>query len=97
MTLVIKTETGSVYSIRNGIYMKNGGNPRKIWTLKSLDADFQPINFDDLHNELEKTPNVDRPEVGKRMYISGREGWNYSTVVVSVEEYHDLPTFLDEC
>jgi hypothetical protein len=97
MMLIIKTETGSVYSIHHGIYEKNWQFPQKVWSLKMLDADFQPQNTQELYDELSKVEEVERPVVGKRMYISGREGWDYSTVIVSVDEYRDLSGFFHEC
>lgn len=97
LMIVATTETGSTYEIRRGIYTKNGRYPQRIWTLKVLDYNFQPANFDELHDELDKVENTDRPEVGKRLYIAGRDGWDYSTRVVSVEEYRELDAFFLQC
>lgn len=83
----VTTESGAVYRItKNRICYKTDhyGHtypPFKIWVMKSLDPDNLPFEWSSL-NEIPTGP----PEIGKRLYVAGREEWWISTRVVSIEE-----------
>jgi hypothetical protein len=81
----ITTETGSVYEIDDRLicrkYDKNGVgiDSFKVWYMKSVPDDVLTMS------ELYDLPKGD-PEVGKRLYLGGRDSWWLSTRVVKIEE-----------
>ena len=82
----ITTESGAVYEIIGGICCKTGHrgevySPFMVWTMKAIDQDNPPATWE----ELRTIPDGD-PEIGKRMYVSGKDEWWISTKVVSIEE-----------
>lgn len=76
--MIIKTESGSEYYIRNGILNKAGDNllAYKVHATK-------PFIHGMDEDEVLDQPNA-KPEVGKRLYISGLGNWNITTTVVEV-------------
>lgn len=88
MILRATTETGSVYEIdvENQFWRKNNGPSERIWTMKSIPELTQPTTLGELMKRLETVPDVEVPVVGERLYISGKDEWAFSTVIVSVEE-----------
>lgn len=81
----ITTESGAVYDIdERHICTKTDKYgfvhaPFKVWYMKAIDADVQTWN------EVYDT-EMGEPEIGKRMYVVGRDESWLSTVVVSIEE-----------
>lgn len=85
----IKTSSGSEYLIENGMFIKNNHQWNSIWDmyffdLKDLDVS---IKSWETYFEYAKTmPKTYEPEVGKHMYISGKDVWWISTKIISVED-----------
>lgn len=87
--VIITTETGSTYKILHNICHKqdkdgNHLDSFKVFYITGISADTQ--SMDDIFDKI-KDGTFERrlPEVGERMYISGRDGWWLSTTVISVE------------
>ena len=80
--MIIKTETGSVYSLDRGILTKKGDN------LMAYKVHFMAPFEHGTVNDLEDLNNLKpgQPEIGKRMYFSGLGEWNVTTTVVEVIE-----------
>ena len=76
--MIIKTESGSEYYIRNGIL--NKANDRflayKVYGTKPF---VHGMNEDQVLSQ----PDA-KPEVGKRLYIYGLANWNITTTVVEI-------------
>lgn len=82
--MIVKTETGSEYYIRNGILTKAGDNILAYKVSGTI-----PFKHGITDTELAKLPYA-KPEVGKRLYIQGLGTWNITTNVVEViEEEND--------
>lgn len=81
----ITTESGSVYEISpHGICVKTDSEGNRIDSFKVFSI--KPISENVTEwADLLDIPNS-RPEVGKRMYISGLNTWWVSTIVLKVEE-----------
>lgn len=84
----ITTKSGSYYTIDRGYFAKNKTEWHSIQELYFFDlGDIGIIRywteFFAKAKDMEKTYE---PEVGKYMYISGRDVWWISTEIVSVEE-----------
>jgi hypothetical protein len=80
----ITTETGAVYDIHEGICVKtssNGdvGSPFKVWQMTAVDDEV--LTYQDVF----ALPPAMSAEVGKRMYISGKDEWWVSTRVTGIE------------
>lgn len=76
---VATTSTGSIYEFVENFCLKNQQHIMKIWAMKSGIGVYTPG---------EPNPSwkdVTCPEVGKNLFVSGREGWYCTTPVVSVE------------
>lgn len=76
---VVTTSTGSTYEFVENFCLKNQQHIMKIWDMKSGVGVYTP---------WEPNPSwkdVTCPEVGKNLFVSGREGWYCTTPVVSVE------------
>lgn len=78
----IITKTGSVYQIDQGFCVKRDANGTyidsfKAWTIKALPDEV--TTWDEIH-----ALPFGEPEVGKRMYIAGKDVFWISTRVVSV-------------
>lgn len=87
MKLKVTTTTGSVYEIDTdtGWWLKNGEELHsELSALRVGEWDGTRTNIPDYSS----WPEVDKPEVGKNMYIRGRDQWDWwlTTPVVSVEE-----------
>lgn len=81
--MVIVTESGAQYRIIDGVCKKydNTGamvDVFKVWEMKAVEPWMK--SWEDLYE------SKDEVEVGKSMYISGRDGWWISTPVVSITE-----------
>jgi hypothetical protein len=81
----ITTESGSVYEIdERGILTKYNANgvgidAFKIWQMKAV-----PVYVETME-EIWDMP-AGEPEVGKLLYVGGKDGWWLSTPVVRIEE-----------
>lgn len=81
----ITTESGTTYTIRNGICRRRGSDGCesvfKVWVLKALDRDTITT-----WDEVRDAPSYATPVVGKAIYIAGRDEFWLSTNIVSIEE-----------
>ena len=83
--MVVVTESGSQYRIFDGLCKKYNSEGAmvdvfKVWEMKAVEPWVK--SWEDLYECDSKV------EVGKSMYISGKEGWWITTPVVEV--YEDL-------
>lgn len=80
----ITTESGATYEIIDGLCYKTdhfgiGYPPFKIWIMKSVGPEIQTLN--------ELLDSADSPpEIGKRMYVAGKDEWWISTKIVNIED-----------
>lgn len=80
----VVTESGSTYIIREGFCVKTNSEGMKVdafklWKIKACPEDVS--TFEEIYG-LEHG----MPEVGKRMFISGKDSWWLSTQVKSINE-----------
>lgn len=75
----VTTESGSEYVFQAGVCIKNKRHAFKVWSLKVVDPDTGYT-----WKDVWALPDVEQPEVGKRMYVSGKEDWYLTSPVVSV-------------
>lgn len=78
----VTTETGSVYQIDDGFCVKMDADGHRIdsfkaWTIKAVPDEV--TTWDEVH-----ALSPSEPEIGKRMYIAGRDVFWVSTRVVSI-------------
>ena len=80
--MIIKTETGSEYRLRNGILTKVGDRVMAYKVFTMIPFDHGTVS------DLEDILNLPtgKPEIGKRMYFSGLNDWNVTTNVVEIIE-----------
>jgi hypothetical protein len=80
----ITTESGSVYEINDhGIMTKYNAEGRgidswKIYQMKAVSADVKDMK------EVWELPQSE-PEIGKLLYVGGKDGWWLSTPVVRID------------
>lgn len=93
--LNVYTESGGLYVLDVNddgavVYWENRGSVVKSWGLKNLDPDELPLYPEEAMWEyIQDQPWAPRPEVGKRLYLTGKSQWRISTVVVAIEEVHE--------
>jgi hypothetical protein len=80
----ITTETGSTYTIKNGLCVKTSSKGNwvdtfKLWTMKPVPEDI--ATWEELHS----LPEGD-PVLGERLYLAGKDVWWVSTRVVSITQ-----------
>jgi hypothetical protein len=77
--MIIRTESGSEYYIRNGILNKKNDNytAYKVSYMKAVPDGIE--SFD----EIDRLPKSN-PIVGQRLYVCGWKGWNLTTKVVEI-------------
>lgn len=79
----LTTRSGSVYFIdeESSFWRKNNDQWERIWQMHCI----HPEDFMKWNNkeEYERLPL----QVGKKLYIAGRDIWWLSTEIVSIEEY----------
>lgn len=81
----IITETGSTYTINErGICIKHDSSGRGIDAYKVYITKAIPEEVSSMQ-EVHALPES-KPEVGKRLYVGGKDGWWLSTLVVSIEK-----------
>lgn len=82
--LVVTTEHGTTYEFFEDFCLRTKntrgsyGHIMKIWTMKSGVGVYEPGEANSSWKDTRS------PEVGKNLYVAGREGWYNSTKVVSV-------------
>lgn len=80
----ILTKSGSVYEIDDsGILKKYDSSGRGIDAWKIYQMKAVPLDVVDI-KEIWDMPSSE-PEVGKRLYVGGKDGWWLSTPVVRIE------------
>lgn len=80
----VTTKSGNVYDVDldNGFAHFNSSSIR-IWNFKSIPTEaLATLTW----LSLSELPDSDIPVVGERMYISGKDEWQISSVVASFEE-----------
>jgi len=88
--MIITTESGTVYNLSNGFCVRNGQFEFKYWYRYCFDyedgapASEIPMPYED--KDVDKRLPI---QVGKRMYLGGKDGWIISTNIVSIEEAND--------
>ena len=88
----ITTKTGAVYRIdehRHWTKERDGrliDGPWSVWALQQNIDPIDPETFDVPWRKPELWEHVAYPEVGKHMYIHGRDSWYITTEIVSVED-----------
>ena len=90
MRQLLTTESGSVYDIDTArrFWMRNSDGIQRIWDGPIVvPGDLpQPNGWEELHELLGTHGRaVTEVHVGERVYLSGRDSWAFSTVVVNVE------------
>ena len=88
--MIIITESGSVYNLSNGFCVRNGQFEFKYWWSYCFDYEDgmsapeipQPYADEDSDRKLPI-------QVGKRMYLGGKDGWIISTNIISIEGQDD--------
>lgn len=88
MTIRATTETGAYYVIDNEgqFWRKNEGPTQRTWSMKTLPAEPWFNNWHDAYAALSEVDETDTPVVGERLYISSRDEYYLSTVIVAIEE-----------
>jgi len=85
--VIVKTESGTVYDLSNGFCVRNGQFEFKFWwsycfeEVEGMGFDEIPSPFDD--KDADKRLPL---QVGKRMYLGGKDGWMVSTKILSIRE-----------
>jgi hypothetical protein len=88
--MIITTESGSVYELRDGYCFKNGVFEFRYWYAYCFD-DYEGMKLSDLPSALGED-DADRRlpiQVGKHMHIGGKDGWWVSTKIISTRESED--------
>lgn len=78
---VATTETGTTYELVGNFCLRTDNGYQhimKVWTMMAGSAPYLPGESNPSWKD------VSSPEVGKRLFVSGKEGWYCSTPVVSV-------------
>lgn len=82
--LKITTATGSTYTFNErGICVKHDSEGRGIDAFKLYSVKALPDEVSSLQEIYDLSESA--PEVGKRLYVGGKDGWWISTPVVSIE------------
>ena len=76
---VATTETGTTYEFVENFCLRNGNHIMKIYVMMSGVDPYIP------GDDNPSWKDVTSPEVGKRLFVSGRDGWYASTPIKSVE------------
>jgi len=84
--MIITTETGSIYDLRNGYCFKNGEFQFKTWWAYCFD-NYEGMKVNELPSAFGEEDTHKRlpVQVGKHMYIGGKDGWWVTTKIVSIE------------
>lgn len=93
--LNVRTESGGSYVLHLNeagtvVFWENRGSVVKSWGLKNLDPqEFSVYGGEEMWEYIHDQPWAPRPQVGKRMYVTGKAQWRISTPVVAVEEVEE--------
>lgn len=87
----ITTESGSVYEIKDGLCNKYDSTGERIDAFKVWYMKVVP-DWVTTAKEIYDLPDDTRrePEIGKRLYLGGKDTWWISTKVVSIEIQENL-------
>lgn len=83
----ITTETGSVYNIDRGLCLKSDSSGTLIDSFKVYVMKVIPdwvTTVEEIY-DIPNNPSM-TPEVGKRLYLGGKDSWWISTRVIEIEE-----------
>jgi hypothetical protein len=80
--MLIETESGSTYKIVHGICVKKDKFGNHVDTLKVWNTKAIPEHVTTAEEVWDMEPSP--PEVGKRMYIYGKDSWWLSTNVTAI-------------
>jgi hypothetical protein len=88
LKIKITTKSGSSYIIDDGYFAKNNTEWHSVHDLFFFNLEDLGIvrNWPEFFAYSKDMPKTFEPEVGKHMYISGRDVWWISTEIVGVEE-----------
>ena len=81
----IHTESGSLYEIENDICRKHNAEGTVIDTFKVFFMKSVPTTGISTIEEVHNIPTGE-PEIGKRLYLGGRDSWWLTTEVVKIEK-----------
>jgi hypothetical protein len=86
-TLYIVTETGSEYEFTNNLCIKNGKVEFKMWWSYCFD-DYDKMTLSEVPKPfIDEDSDKRLPlQVGKRMYVGGKDSFWISTRIVSIIE-----------
>ena len=76
---VATSESGTTYEFVENYCLRNGNHIMKIWSMMAGVDPFIPGESNPTWRD------VTSPEVGKRLFVSGKEGWYASSPIQSVE------------
>jgi hypothetical protein len=85
--MIVITETGSKYVLEGSICYKYNSKGRGVDAFKLYHMTPVPLDVEDI-SEVFKLPQGD-PEVGKRLYVSGKDSYWLSTKVVEIRSSED--------
>lgn len=84
--MVITTESGSVYRFNDSMCFKNGEFQFRAWWMYCFDS-VDGMRVDDIPQPFVDADADKRLplQVGKQMYLGGKDGWWISTKIISIE------------
>jgi hypothetical protein len=82
--MIIRTRSGSRYEIADGICTKYNDLGTRVDAFKVYFTKALPLEVRQM-GEIWDYPHGE-PEVGKLLYIGGKDGWWLSTEVISIEK-----------
>jgi hypothetical protein len=85
--MVITTESGTVYDLNNGYCMRNGRFEFRYWWAYCFDF-VDGMRVSDVPQPFVES-DTDRRfplQVGKHMFLGGKDGWRISTKILSIKE-----------
>jgi hypothetical protein len=88
--MIITTESGSVYELRDGYCFKNGVFEFRYWYAHCFN-DYEGIKLSGMPSTFgEDDADKRLPiQVSKRMHIGGKDGWWVTTKIVKIEGQDD--------
>lgn len=88
MKIVATSETGATYEIEDGFWRHRRGEWHKTWDMRNVDYEtirhYAP-NGEMFWVHINSQDRAEMPEVGKSLFVSGRDYWRVSTPIVKVE------------
>lgn len=88
---IAKTKSGAVYRYEEGflrISSEKAGHSSLIrpWVMKAVGHEVFTSNGTLDWGAIAEAENVEKPEIGKRFYVAGKEEWRLSTEILTVGE-----------